>query len=247
MKKNIIYFGLLMFLLFSCTRDGASWKKSYNTFFIEPSSGTTLSDIDQTIFVRQIPPTLNVYRYRFTAYEITTTSLPVQIGQVETTTNNFSMLDFGLSNLKLAAQYKISIEIKKTSTSAFSPAPTRNNEVFYIVTPALPERSKVIEPQSGSVVNSLWTSVFAKQTLGAEKYRFVVVDGTQTRVIEGTASSFQLADLPGGPAANTQYFVRVDIQYQGVWYSGTDLCSITTSPTASLRQTAASSQMNKSK
>ena len=236
MKKNIIYFGLLIFLLVSCNRDGDSWKKSYNTFFIEPSSGTTLSNIDQTIFVRQIPPALNVYRYRFTAYEVTTNNSP-EIGQVETTTNSFSMLDFGISNLKLATQYRISIEIKKNSGSAFSPAPTSNNEYFYIVTPALPEKSKIIVPQCGSTVNTLWTTVFAKQTLGAEKYRFVVVDGTQTRIIESTESSFQLADLPGGPAANTAYYIRVDVLYKGVWYEGVDLCSITTSPTASLRQT----------
>lgn len=239
MKKNIIYFGLLIFLLVSCNQDGDSWKKSYSTFFIEPGSGTTLSNIDQTIFVRQIPPALNVYRYRFTAYEGTTNSSPT-IGQIETTTNSFSMLDFGLSNLKLATQYRIAIEIKKNSASSFIPAPTSNNEDFYIVTPALPEKSKIIVPQCGSVVDSFWTNVFAKQTLGAEKYRFVIVDGTQTRVIESTESSFQLVDLPGGPAANTNYYIRVDVLYKGTWYEGADLCSITTSPTASLKHTNSS-------
>ena len=39
-------------------------------------------------------------------------------------------------------------------------------------------------------------------------------------------------------SANTQYFIRVDIQYKGMWYEGTDLCSITTSPTASLKQSS---------
>jgi hypothetical protein len=157
------------------------------------------------------------------------------------------MLDFGLSNLKLATEYRIAIEIKKNSTSDFIPAPTSNNEDFYIVTPALPEKSKIIVPQCGSVVDSFWTTVFAKQTLGAEKYRFVIVDGTQTRVIESTESSFQLVDLPGGPSANTNYYIRVDVLYKGNYYEGADLCSITTSPTASLRHTGDSPKIARSK
>ena len=236
MKKLFFCFGLIalfftsgMFFT-SCNQDA---NPSSATFFIIPECGSQLANISQSIFCRQLPPEIPVYRYRFIVTDEATNNL---VGIIDTPKNSFNMTELGLNNIALATTYKIEVQVALDSSLNFDNVV---NLACTIRTPNLPEKSRVIVPQCGSTVNSLWTTVFAKQTLGAEKYRFVVVDGSQTRIMESIESSFQLADLPGGPAANTSYFIRVDIQYKGIWYQGDDVCSITTSPTASLKQSSA--------
>lgn len=233
MKKTIFCLGLIMMLFVSCNRDRVP---SGVTFFIIPKCGSQLTDISQSIFCRQLPREIPVYSYRFIVKNAISNNL---VGIIDTPKNSFNMVNLGLSNIALGTVYKIEVQVALDSSLNFT---TVINPPCTLRTPDLPEKSSIIIPQCGSIVNTLWTTIFAKQTLGAEKYRFVVVDGTQTRVIETTESSFQLADLPGGAAANTQYFIRVDILYKGIWYQSDQLCSITTSPTATLRQTLGASQ-----
>lgn len=234
MKKTFFCLGLIIMLFTSCNQDGSP---SGVTFFIIPKCGSQLTDISQSIFCRQLPREIPVYRYRFIVKDPVTGNL---VGTIDTPKNSFSMVNLGLNNLSLGKTYKIEVQVAFNSTLNYT---TVINPPCTLRTPDLPEKSSIIIPQCGSIVNTLWTNIFAKQTLGAEKYRFVVVDGTQTRVIETTESSFQLADLPGGATANTQYFIRVDILYNGTWYQSDQLCSITTSPTATLRQTTGSQQI----
>jgi hypothetical protein len=238
MKKIIVFLGAIIMLFTSCNEEG---EPSSATFFILPECGSQLTDISQTIFCRQLSSEIPVYGYRFTVKNDAT---GVLAGVVDTPRNSFKMVDLGLNNIALNTTYKIEVQV------ALDPALNYTNVInpdCTLKTPSVPEKSRVIEPQCGSVINSLWTNVFAKQTLGGEKYRFVITNDTQTRVIETIESSFQLSSLPGGPAANTQYFIRVDILYQGTWYTGDDLCSITTSPTASYRQTSDSQIMGNRK
>ena len=229
MKKIIIFIGAIIMLFTSCNEDGSP---SSAVFIISPECGSQLTDISQSIFCRQPPNEIPVYGYRFI---VTNEATGILAGIVDTPVNSFQMVDIGLNNIALNTIYKIEVKAaldpSLNYTNVINPACT-------IKTPALPEKSRVIIPQCGSVVDSFWTIIYAKQTLGAEKYRFVITFDSQTRVIETTESRFQLSDLPGGPVANTQYFIRVDILYQGTWYSGDDLCSITTSPTASYRHSS---------
>jgi hypothetical protein len=235
MKKIIVFLGAIIMLFTSCNEDG---EPSSATFFILPECGSQLTDISQTIFCRQLPNEIPVYGYRFTVKNEAT---GVLAGTVDTPINSFKMVDLGLSNIALNTVYKIEVQVALDASLNYTNVV---NPDCTLKTPSLPEKSKVIVPQCGSVVDSFWTNIFAKQTLGAEKYRFVITNDSQTRVIETTESSFQLSNLPGGPAANTQYFIRVDILYQGTWYSGDDLCSITTSPTASYRHSSELQIMN---
>jgi hypothetical protein len=229
MKKIIVFLGAIIMLFTSCNEDGSP---SSAVFIISPECGSQLTDISQSIFCRQPPNEIPVYGYRFI---VTNEATGILAGIVDTPVNSFQMVDIGLNNIALNTIYKIEVKAaldpSLNYTNVINPACT-------IKTPALPEKSRVIIPQCGSVVDSFWTNIFAKQTLGAEKYRFVITFDSQTRVIETTESRFQLSDLPGGPVANTQYFIRVDILYQGTWYSGDDLCSIITSPTASYRHSS---------
>ena len=229
MKKIIVFLGAIIMLLTSCNEDGSP---STATFFISPECGSQLTDISQTIFCRQLPNGIAVYGYRFI---VTNEATGILAGTIDKPVNSFQMVELGLNNIALNNTYKIEVQValdpSLNYTNVINPACT-------IKTPALPEKSRVTIPQCGSVVDSFWTNIFAKQTLGAEKYRFVITNGTQTRIIETVESSFQLSSLPGGPAANTQYFIRVDVLYQGTWYSGDDVCSITTSPTASYRNSS---------
>jgi hypothetical protein len=234
MKKTFFCLGLIIMLFTSCNEDGSP---SGVTFFIIPKCGSQLTDISQSIFCRQLPREIPVYRYRFIVKDPVTSNL---VGIIDTPKNSFNMVNLGLNNLALGKTYKIEVQVALDASLNFT---TVINPPCTLRTPDLPEKSSIIIPQCGSIVNTLWTNIFAKQTLGAEKYRFVVVDGSQTRIIETTESSFQLADLPGGAAANTQYFIRVDILYKGTWYQSDQLCSITTSPTATLRQSTILQQL----
>jgi hypothetical protein len=61
----------------------------------------------------------------------------------------------------------------------------------------------VIQPSCGSTINSRWTVIYAQQVTGAQGYKFVVTNGAQTREFVTPNSRFQLQQLAGGAAANT--------------------------------------------
>lgn len=234
MKKLLFCLGLIITLCSSCDQidrwlTGQEPIPSDISFVIIPACGSQLNDISQTIYCRQVPREIPIYRYRFIVRDAVTNVL---VGTVDKPLNGFSMIDLGLNNLGLGKTYKIEVQVALNSSLNFTNV---INPSCTVRTPDLPGKSKIIIPVCGSEINSLWRGIYALQSYGAEKYRFVVSDGSQTRIVENTLSGFQLPDLPGGAAPGTEYRVRVDILYQGNWYQGDEVCSIFTSPTASLR------------
>lgn len=239
MKRILFTLGLVAFLFTSCNQidewlTGQEPLPSDISFVILPSCGSQLTDMYQTIYCRQVPREIPVYRYRFIVKNAVTNAL---VGTVDKPVNNFNFVELGLNNVALATAYKVEVQVALNSSLNFTSVINPN---CTLITPTLPNKSKVISPNCGGEINSLWRVVYALQSLGAEKYKFVIRNGGQTREIETTQSSFQLSDLPGGPAANTEYIIRVDVLYQGAWYPGDETCSIFTSATASLRQSSIS-------
>lgn len=239
MKRILFTLGLVAVLFTSCDQidewlTGQEPIPSDVSFVIIPGCGSQLSDIYQTVYCRQVPREIPIYRYRFIVRNAVTNVL---VGTVDKPTNNFNFVELGLNNVALATAYKVEVQVAFNSSLNFTSVINPNCS---LITPVLPNKSKVISPTCGSETSSLWKVVYALQSLGAEKYRFVIRNGAQIREIETVESNFQLADLPGGPAANTEYIIRVDVLYQGVWYQGDQLCSIFTSPSATLRQSVGS-------
>lgn len=235
MKKIILLLAVVGLFFSSCDKidewlTGAEPLPSNISFVVIPECGSQLTTMYQAIYCRQVPIERPVYRYRFIVRNAAT---GVEVGTVDKTVNNFNFVEIGIENLTLATAYKVEVQVALTETSGFTNV-INPNCVF--ITPNLPDKSKVISPACGSETSSFWRMVYAYQSLGAEKYRFVIDDGTSSQTIETLESSFQLADLPNGPAANTEYRIRVDVLYQGVWYQGDEVCSIFTSPGASFRQ-----------
>lgn len=237
MKRILLCLGLIITLFTSCDQidewlTGQEPLPTDISFIIVPGCGAQLTDIYESVFCRQVPREIPIYRYRFIVKDAVTDAL---VGTVDTPSNRFSFVDLGINNIGLGKTYKIEVQVARDASLNFTSV---INPPCTLRTPDLPGRSRVVVPACGSEINSLWRTIFALQSLGAEKYKFVVTNGSQTREIETTRSSFQLPFLPGGAAANTEYLIRVDVLYQGNWYEGSQLCSITTSPSASLRHSA---------
>ena len=94
--------------------------------------------------------------------------------------------------------------------------------------------SKVIDSQCGATLSALNTVIRAKAITGVSRYKFKVVHGTTTQIIEPTSERwFRLTSLPGGPFFNTTYTISVAVKKNNVWSDFGDECSVTT-PTAPL-------------
>ncbi len=246
MKRIGLLLSFIVVLFTSCDQidewlTGEEPLPSNISFVIVPDCGSQLTDISQTIYCRKVPVDEPVYRYRFIVKDPAT---GVLVGSIDKPVNSFSLIELGLNNLELGKTYKVEVQVALTASSNFTNVINPN---CTLRTPDLPGKSRVIIPACGSEINSLWRAIYALQSYGTEKYRFVVTNGTQTREIETTESNFQLPDLPGGAAANTEYRVRVDILYRGTWYQGDQVCTIFTSPFASLRPSATNANQSKSK
>jgi hypothetical protein len=198
-----------------------------STFISSPACGSTLADISNSIFCVRVP---SASGYRFRVRNGATV-----VGTVDKTVNRFSLVELGISNIAFATTYTVDVLL------AFGGNLRPESEygsACSISTPATPGRSRVIQPSCGSTINSLWTTIFAQQVLGAQGYKFVVTNGAQTREFATANPRFQLPLLAGGAAASTAYTIRVDVLYASSYVQGTVLCTITTSPTAT-RQTSA--------
>lgn len=192
------------------------------TYITEPISGSTLSNISNTIFCRMVP-SASGYRFRVRNGETV-------VGTYNSQTNRFSLVNLGIANIQFGTTYTVDVLLKFGNDyrpdSEYGPT-------SLITTPATPATSRVIEPSCGATINSFWTTIFAQQVLGAQGYKFVVSNGVQTREYATSQPRFSLRNLPGFAAANTTYTIRVDVLYNSSYVEGVSTCSITTLPTAS--------------
>ncbi|MBL0014158.1 MAG: T9SS type A sorting domain-containing protein [Flavobacterium sp.] len=195
------------------------------TFVVNPISGSTLSDISNSIFCQRVP-TATGYRFRVKDGDTI-------VGTYSSTTNRFSLINLGIANVNFATTYTIDVLLKFADD--WRPD-TEYGPTALITTPATPGTSRVIRPICGTTINALWTTIFAQQIVGAQGYKFVVTNGAQTREFATANPRFQLPLLSGGAAANTVYTIRVDVLYNSSYVEGTVLCTLTTSPAAT-RQT----------
>lgn len=196
------------------------------TYITNPINGSTLNDISNTIFCRMVPSATG-YRFRVKLGNTV-------IGTYSSNTNRFNLVNLGISNIAFATTYTIDVLLK--FDDEFRPD-SEYGPTAQITTPATPAKSRVISPSCGSMINNLWTTIFAQQVLGAQGYKFVVTNGAQTREFTTPNPRFSLQNLPGRGAANTTYTIRVDVLYNSSYVEGTTTCTITTLPTAS-RQAA---------
>jgi hypothetical protein len=196
------------------------------TFISNPSCGSTLTNLFNSIFCQQAP---GASGYRFRVRNGATL-----VGVVDRTINRFSLTDLGVSNIEFGTTYTIDVLLafggNLRPESEYGPTCT-------VTTPASPGTSRVIQPSCGSTINNRWTIIYAQQVVGAQGYKFVVTNGDQTREFVTANSRFQLPQLAGGVAQSTAYTIRVDVLYNSSYVQGTVLCTINTSATA--RQTNA--------
>ena len=196
------------------------------TFISNPSCGSTLTNLFNSIFCQQAP---GASGYRFRVRNGGTL-----VGVVDRTINRFSLTDLGISNIQFGTTYTIDVLLafggNLRPESEYGPTCT-------VTTPANPGTSRVIQPSCGSTINNRWTVIYAQQVVGAQGYKFVVTNGAQTREFVTANSRFQLPQLAGGVAQSTAYTIRVDVLYNSSYVQGTVLCTINTSATA--RQTNA--------
>ena len=196
------------------------------TYIIHPISGSTLTDISNTIICRMVP---SASEYRFRVSEGNTL-----IGTYSSHTNRFNLVNLGISNIDFGTTYSIDVLLKFGSEwrpdSEYGP-------IAQITTPATPGKSRVINPSCGTTISNLWTTIFAQQVIGAQGYKFVVTDGIQSREFITPNSRFNLRSLVGGAAPNTVYTIRVDVLYNNSYVEGTTTCVISTASNA-VRQTA---------
>ena len=196
------------------------------TYIINPISGSTLTDISNTIFCRMVP---SASGYRFRVSDGNTL-----IGTYSSHTNRFNLVNLGISNIAFGTTYSIDVLLKFGSEwrpdSEYGP-------IAQITTPATPSTSRVISPSCGTVISNFWTTIFAQQVIGAQGYKFVVTDGVQSREFITPNSRFNLRSLVGGAAPNTAYTIRVDVLYNNSYVEGVTTCVISTASNA-VRQTA---------
>ncbi len=197
-------------------------------FITSPACGSTLANISNTIYCSRVTGA-TAYRFRVRNGETV-------IGTVDRTVNRFSLVDLGISNIAFGTTY--TVDVLLAFGGNFRPE-SEYGQTCTITTPATPGRSRVIQPSCGSTINSFWRTIYAQQVLGAQGYKFVVTNGAQTREVIRPVSNFALAQLPGGAAQSTTYTIRVDVLYNSSYVEGTQLCTITTSGTATRQASAA--------
>jgi hypothetical protein len=103
-----------------------------------------------------------------------------------------------------------------------------------VTTPAFPT-TKVQNSQCGVTLASITTFISADAVNAASGYRFKVVNGASTEIIEAVSGSrwFRLTSIPGGAFYNTTYTISAASRYNGVWSDYGSECTVTT-PSAPL-------------
>jgi hypothetical protein len=124
--------------------------------------------------------------------------------------------------------YTISVAVKKNNVwGDFGTECT-------VTTPAFPT-TKVQNSQCGVTLASITTFISADAVNAASGYRFKVVNGASTEIIEAVSGSrwFRLTSLPGGASYTTTYSISAASRYNGVWSDYGSECTVTT-PAAAL-------------
>ena len=89
--------------------------------------------------------------------------------------------------------------------------------------------TKVQSSQCGTALSSLNTIISANAVSGASSYRFKVVNGATTEIIEPTSGrGFRLTSLSGGTFYNTTYTISVSVKKNDIWGGYGDECTVTT-------------------
>jgi hypothetical protein len=197
----------------------AVWKNFAPIFsfskVIDSQCGVTLSALNTLIRANAIT---GVSRYKFKVVHGATTEI------IEPTT---SAKWFRLTSLPggvfYNTAYTISVAVKKNNVwSDFGDECT-------VTTPAFP-LTKVKDSQCGVTLASITTFISADAVNAASGYRFKVVNGASTEIIEAASGSrwFRLTSLPGGASYTTTYTVSAASRYNGVWSDYGNECTVTT-------------------
>ena len=107
---------------------------------------------------------------------------------------------------------------------------TTGSFIFSYAKEINPNLSKVNNSQCGATLPALNTLIRANAITGATRYKFKVVNGATTEIIEPTTSArwFRLTSLPGGTFYNTAYTISVAVKKNNVWGEYGDECTVTT-------------------
>jgi hypothetical protein len=187
---------------------------------IDSQCGTTLSALNTLIRANAIT---GASHYKFKVVNGTTT-------EIFEPTNGRKW--FRLTSLPggtfYNTAYTISVAVKKNNVwGDFGTECT-------VTTPAFPT-TKVQNSQCGVTLASITTFISADAVNAASGYRFKVVNGASTEIIEAVSGSrwFRLTSLPGGASYTTTYSISAASRYNGVWSDYGSECTVTT-PAAAL-------------
>ena len=188
------------------------------TSIILPDCNSTLLDINNTIYCNQVS-TASGYRFRVR-------NGSTLVGTVDRTVNSFSLVNLGITNIVFGTTY--TIDVLLAFNGIYGPD-TSYGPTCLITTPATISPAVITSPTCGSTISNLWRVIRCGSPTGVQGYKFVVVNGSQTREYITTVPRFQLPLLQGGATANTTYIIRVDVLNNGVYTQGTQTCTIITS------------------
>jgi hypothetical protein len=107
---------------------------------------------------------------------------------------------------------------------------TTGSFIFNYTKEINPDLSKIMDSQCGVTLPALNTLIRANAITGASRYKFKVVNGITTQIIEPTTSAkwFRLTSLPGGAFYNTAYTISVAVKKNNVWGDFGAECTVTT-------------------
>ncbi|OYU83038.1 MAG: hypothetical protein CFE24_13165 [Flavobacterium sp. BFFFF2] len=177
------------------------------TQVISTTCGTTLPTMNTPINCNQIAG-VQAYRFEFTTGGVSRT--------LESTTNSVQIGNL-VGGTTFGAAYSVRVAVKVdgiwqdygTACTVTTPAPitqVRNNSC-------------------GSTLANKWTTVYCAAVTGATSYRFEWKKGASTLTFNSSTPNMQLGNFTGW-AVNTNYSVRVAVQYGGIWQAYGTACNI---------------------
>ena len=192
-----------------------------STSVSSPACGSYLTDISNTIFCYQIPAASG---YRFRVRNGATL-----VGTYDSAVNRFNLVNIGIGNIVFPSTYTIDVLLQFSGVWL---SDAEYGITCQITTPPTPATSKIVTPSCGSSINSIWSSIFALQVIGAQGYKFVFDNGVRSREAFSATSGFNLHNVPGGLMIGTTYAIRVDVLYNNSYVQGLETCTLTILPTA---------------
>ncbi|WP_288979825.1 putative Ig domain-containing protein, partial [uncultured Flavobacterium sp.] len=176
------------------------------------SGGATVSSVTNST-------TLNLSGYTGTIQWQSSNAIDGNYSNIDGATTN----SYTATNLTSTTYYRVVVSNGVCSPEISSPA---------TITVSLinPNFSKVIDAQCGVTLSALNTLIRANVIAGATNYRFKIVNGDTTEIIEPTSGRrwFRLTSLPGGTFYNTTYTISVAVKRNNVWGEYGDACTVTT-------------------